>query len=299
MIGSLVKGAAALGTAGARAAAAAAADFLPGARRDPLEEWDPEFIRAILPSLEWATRIYFRSEVRGIEHIPADGPVLLVGNHSGGLLIADTFVFGTALYSHFGPQRRFHQLAHDVVLKLPGLAPLRRFGMISASHEHGEQALGAGAALLVYPGGDRETFRPTWESGQVDFGGRSGFVRLAVKKGVPIVPVVAIGGQETALFITRGEGLAKLLGLHRLRIKVLPIALSPPFGVTLFELPARLPLPSQITVQLLPPLDARARLEAGADEEEIYREVTDSMQHALDELTEERDLPVVGRALTA
>ena len=290
MIGPLIQGVGALG----QTAVAAAGDLVPGRRRNDLEEWDPGYIRATLSSLERITRLYFRSDVRGLEHIPAEGPVLLVGNHSGGLLIADSFVFGSAFYCHFGPERRFHQLAHDVVLKLPGLAPMRRYGMISASHEHGERALEEGAALLVYPGGDRETFRPSWESGQVDFGGRSGFVRLALKKGVPIVPVVAIGGQETALFITRGERLAKLLGLHRLRIKVLPLALSPPFGFTLFDLPGRIPLPSQITVQLLPPFDATARLDAGADEDEIAREVIEAMQRALDELDEERDFPLVG-----
>jgi 1-acyl-sn-glycerol-3-phosphate acyltransferase len=291
VIGSLIEGAGALG----RAAVVSAGDLVPGGQRDALEEWDPNFIRATLPSLERATRLYFRSEVRGLENIPAEGPVLLVGNHSGGLLIADTFVFGSAFYSHFGPERRSHQLAHDVVLKVPGLAPLRRYGMVSASHEHGERALDAGAALLVYPGGDRETFRPSWESDQVDFGGRSGFVRLALKKGVPIVPVVAVGGQETALFITRGERLAELLGLHRLRIKVLPVALSPPFGVTLFELPGRIPLPSQITIQVLPPLHPPSRSAAGAEEGDIYGEVTEAMQHTLDDLAAERDLPLVGK----
>jgi 1-acyl-sn-glycerol-3-phosphate acyltransferase len=291
MIGPLIEGVGALGDA----AVAAARDFVPGGRRDDLAEWDPHFIERTLPSLERLTRLYFRSDVRGLEHIPSDGPVLLVGNHSGGLLIADTFVFGSAFYSHFGPERRSHQLAHDVVLKVPGLAPLRRYGMISASHENGERALDAGAALLVYPGGDRETFRPSVESSQVDFGGRSGFVRLALNRGVPIVPVVAIGGQETALFISRGERLAGLLGLHRLRIKVLPVAVGPPFGLTLFELPGRIPLPSQITIQVLPPLDACARAAAGADEDEIYSEVTHAMQGTLDELAAERDLPLVGR----
>ena len=71
--------------------------------------------------------------------------------------------------------------------------------------------------------------RPTWESARVDFGGRRGFIRLAQEEDVPIVPVVAIGGQETALFLSRGEGLAQLLGLDRMfRLKVLPVSLRCP-----------------------------------------------------------------------
>ena len=279
--------------AAAHFARAAAGDLVPGSR-DPLAQWDPEFIESTIPGLEAMSEIYFRSHVRGLEHIPAEGPVLLVGNHSGGLLIADTFVFAAAFYRHFGPHRRFHQLAHDMVTRAPGLAPLRRYGTIPASHECGHRALEAGAALLVYPGGDYETFRPSWESSRVEFAGRSGFVRLALENRVPIVPVVAIGGQETALFLGRGQQLAKLVGLDRLRIKVLPLAVGPPFGLTVFEFPGRIPLPSQITIQVLPPLDLREQFGDRPDEREVYGEITQTMQRTLDELDEERDLPILG-----
>ena len=113
---------------------------------------------------------------------------------------------------------------------------------------------------------------------------------------MPIVPVVAVGGQETALFVTRGRRLARLLQLDRLaRLKVLPIQLGPPFGLTVLDLPFRIPLPAQLTVQILPKIDLRARFGADPDEDEIYEEVTADMQRALDELAEERDLPIVGR----
>ncbi|MEA2161401.1 MAG: hypothetical protein QOD66_3781, partial [Solirubrobacteraceae bacterium] len=78
---------------------------------DPLDEWDPDYVRETLPALRALSGLYFRATIRGLENIPADGPVLLVGNHSGGTLIADTFVFGQYFYGHFGPERRFHQLA--------------------------------------------------------------------------------------------------------------------------------------------------------------------------------------------
>jgi 1-acyl-sn-glycerol-3-phosphate acyltransferase len=279
-----------------RATASALVGDLLGSRpEDPLAERDPQFIRETLPAYSRMAQIYFRPHVRGIEQIPAAGPVLLVGNHSGGTLIADTFAFAYAFYKHFGADRRFHQLAHDLVFQVPGLAMLRKYGTIPANHENATAALREGAALLVYPGGDRETYRPSWHGGEIDFGHRSGFVRLALAADVPIVPVVAIGGQETALFLTRGERISRLLALDRLlRLKVVPVQIAPPFGVTVLDLPGRIPLPSQITIQVLPRIDLRRRFGANPDEEAVYHAVTAMMQEVLDELSAERDLPIVG-----
>ena len=180
---------------------------------DWLEARDPEYIRETLPALRAWSEHYFRAEVSGLEHIPDDGPALLVGNHSGGTLIADTFVLAQHFYDHFGPERRFHQLAHDLVFRLPGVrASLCRFGTVPASPANMRAALGKGAALLVYPGGDHETYRPTWEQDKIDFAGRKGFLQLSLELGTPIVPVVAIGGQETALFLGTNLGFGERTG---------------------------------------------------------------------------------------
>ena len=270
-------------------AARMAASLVLPAPGDHLAERDPTFVRRTLPAFAAFWQGYFRGEVRGLERIPADGPVLLVGNHSGGTMIADTFVFTTRFYEHFGARRRFHQLAHDLVLALPGLGMLRKYGTVAANPQHARRALRAGAAVLVYPGGDHETFRPSWQSGDVDFDGRRGFIRLALAEGVPIVPVVSIGGQETALFLTRGRRAVELLGLDRLlRLKVLPVALGPPFGVTVLDLPGRIPLPAKITVQVLDPV------ELSDDVDDAYDQLMETMQEALDELARERTPPVVG-----
>ena len=198
-------------------------------------------------------------------------PSLLVGNHSGGLMIADTFVFSAAFYDHFGPDRRFHQLAHDVAAKSPLLGLIRRYGVVPASHDNARAAFERGAPVLVYPGGDYETFRPSWHGDQIEFGGRRGFVKLALEQNVPIVPVVAVGGQETALFLTRGERAAKLLRLDKLaRIKVLPVSIGPPLGVNLLDLPGRIPLPAKITIQVLPPVDLRERYGTSVDVDAAY-----------------------------
>ncbi len=265
------------------------------ASKDPFAVRDPDYIERTLPAWRAMSRLYFRADVRGLGHIPAEGPVLLVGNHSGGILIADTFVFAQAFYDHFGAQRRFYQLAHDLVFKTPGARALvQRYGTVPASPQNMARALERDAALLVYPGGDDETFRPSWESGTIDFAGRTGFIKLALEHDVPIVPVVSIGGQETGLFLGRGRGVARALSLDRLRLKVLPAVVGPPFGVTVLDLPARVPLPSKISIRVLKPIDLRARLGTDASVDDGYRLVTSTMQRMLTRLSNERNVPVIG-----
>src|SRR3984957_16924774 len=174
--------------------------------RADLDERDPDFIRERLPLMWLAASLWYRGEVRGLGNIPDSGPVLLVGNHSGGNMTPDTVVFTLAFSTYFGVERAFYQLAHNLVLSLPGLSWLRKFGTVAASQDNARKALSSGASLLVYPGGDYEVHRPTGQGNRVDFDGRKGFIRLALEQDVPIVPVVSIGGQETAVFLTRGRG---------------------------------------------------------------------------------------------
>jgi 1-acyl-sn-glycerol-3-phosphate acyltransferase len=263
--------------------------------RADLDERDPDYIRENLPRLWLLASLWFRGEVRGLGNIPEEGAVLLVGNHSGGNLTPDTTVFQLAFSAYFGVERAFYQLAHNLVLSMPGLGFLRKFGTVAASPENADKALASGAALLVYPGGDYEVHRPSWERHKVDFGGRKGFVRLALKENVPIVPVVSIGGQETALFLSRGEGLSRLLGLDRMfRLKVLPISIAVPWGLNVGDMLGHVPLPSKIVVEALPPIHLREDFGPDPDVGEVYDHVMRVMQETLDALAAERRLPVIG-----
>jgi len=267
----------------------------PGSDLGDLHQRDPDYIRGTLPWIWLAASFYFRADIRGLDLVPEQGPVLLVGNHSGGNLTPDTLLFTLAFTTHFGVERRFYQLAHSLVLRMPGMGMLRKYGTLEASPDNADRALKAGGAVLVYPGGDWEVHRPSWHSGEIEFAGRKGFLELALRNEVPIVPVVSIGGQETALFLTRGEGLARLLQLDRLlRLKVLPISLALPWGLNIGDFTSHLPLPSKITTQVLPPIDLKQRFGPRPDPEECYEFVTRVMQRQLDELAGERRLPLVG-----
>jgi 1-acyl-sn-glycerol-3-phosphate acyltransferase len=149
--------------------------------------------------------------------------------------------------------------------------------------------------VLVYPGGDWEAHRPSWHANRVEFAGREGFVRLALAARVPIVPVVSIGGQETALFITRGEHIARALRLdRRFRLKVVPISLALPWGIDVGDIFGHIALPAKITIQVLGPIDLRERFGPDPDVDAIYDEITGLMQQTLDKLAAERRWPLIG-----
>jgi 1-acyl-sn-glycerol-3-phosphate acyltransferase len=276
----------ALGAAAKRAQAALNAD---------LDDRDPDYIRENLPfAWLWAT-LWYRAEIRNMGNVPEDEPVLLVGNHTGGNMSPEVVVLPLAFTTYFGVERPFYQLAHNLVLASPFGPILRRYGTMAASHKHAEEAVKAGAAVLVFPGGDWEVHRPSWEGNRIDLAGRKGFIKLALNAGVPIVPVVTIGGQETALFLSRGAWLAKLTGADRLlRLKVLPISISLPWILNIGDLLGHIPLPAKITIEVLQPIDLQEEFGPEPDVDEVYDHVTRLMQEALDGLAAERRFPVIG-----
>ena len=181
-------------------------------------------------------------------------------------------MFSAAFYDHFGPDRRFHQLAHDVAAKSPLLGLIRRYGVVPASHDNARAAFDLGAPVLVYPGGDYETFRPSWHGDQIEFGGRQGFVRLALERDVPIVPVVADrrAGDRALPHPRRARREADRARQAHAASRCCPVSIGPPLGINLLDLPGRIPLPAKIKIQVLPPIDLRERFGADPDPDEAY-----------------------------
>jgi 1-acyl-sn-glycerol-3-phosphate acyltransferase len=254
---------------------------------------DAAYVGRLMPLLRLAVKLYFRSDVQGLERLP-EGGVLLVSNHSGGLVPMDVPVVAVAFNDHFGGERPFYILAHDGLLLGGGKYVLGRAGFLPASRENAIAALRAGATTIVFPGGEYEVFRPTKDANKIDFGGRKGYVRTARDAGVPIVPVVSIGGQEQYLFLSRGEWLARLLRLDKLlRLKVAPIIVGIPFGVSSGYVP-NVPLPAKIVTRVLEPIHLAEEFGPDPDIDEVDRAVRARMQAALDELARERRFPVIG-----
>ena len=272
-----------------------AGSLVPRLRPGDLDDRDPDVMRELLPAMWLFVSAWFRPEIRGLERVPREGPVLIVGNHTGGVSSPEVLISQLAFSAYLGVERLHYQLAHRMVLNSPAGSLLRSFGTVEADPANAELALDAGAMVTVFPGGDYEVFRPSWESGKVDFGGRTGFLRLALRKDVPIVPMVTLGGQETALFLSRGEWLARLTRADRaMRLKTLPIVVGFPFGLSVGGFPPHLPLPAKVAIQLLEPMDLRARYGADPDVDEIYGDLMASMQSTLSALQRERRLPLLG-----
>ena len=262
---------------------------------DALGQRDPEFLSRQLGAFTRYVN-YFSPEVRGLEHLNESGPVLVVGNHSNLFYMPDAWIVGLELIRRRGLDRPSYALGYDLLFNLPVIGPfLRRIGVIPADGPAAELALSKGAAVVVYPGGDREASRPWTQRDKVDLGGHRGFVRLALRTGAPVVPVVTHGSHDSIVIVSRGERMAKLLGLNRLRVKVFPIFLTP-FGLSTVLTPP-IPMPSAITVEFLPPLDWSAHGPDAADDEAVvstcYDEISAIMQAALDRLHAELPHPVL------
>ena len=259
------------------------------------EAYDPEFIRENLPAMWLLATLYFRAEVRGFENVP-EAPTLQVGNHSGGITIPDTWIHGLGWYAYFGVERPLRPLVHSTAISMPVIGEfLRKNGCMPASPQNAREALRRGEDVLVYPGGDVETWRPWSKRNEIDFDGRTGFLRLAAEEGVPIVPTVSIGAHETFAVLTDGRDIAKRLGIDKkLRIKVFPITLGLPFGINLGPMIPHIPFPAKIVIEALPPIEITKKDVSDANIKATYDKVTAVFQKALDKLARERKRPILG-----
>lgn len=229
---------------------------------------DRAFIESLLPAVERLLVPWHRATVGGFEHWP-DEPVLVVGNHSGGSYTGDTWIFAAALFRARGFDALPFGLAHDLALKLPLVRDfLRRVGCVAADPTVCVELLRAGHNVMVYPGGDHEALRPYRERNRVKFGGRRGYIRTALRAGVPIMPLASHGAHGTFIVLDDLPRLGRALGAERfLRMKAFPLALSVPWGLTLGPTLPYLPLPCRMSLQILPPIRfERTGTEAALDE---------------------------------
>ena len=259
--------------------------------------FDAALTRHVMDLLRPVVKVYHRSRVLELQRIPP-GRCLLVSNHSGGLTTPDFAVFAVDFYQRFGYDRPLYVLAHDSFFGGPAAEFLFHLGVVPANPHNAAAALQSDAAVLLFPGGDLDVYRPSLSENVIDFGGRTGYVEAAVAARAPIVPVVSIGGQETQLYLSRGRRLSRALGLTGLerrlfRTDILPVSFGLPFGLSVL-VPVNMPLPSKIVAEVLEPINAAAMWEIDPDVARIDGRVRRAMQAALDRLARHRRLPIIG-----
>lgn len=274
----------------------------------PPPDVDYALIRKVVKVLNPILRTYFRARVEGLHRLP-QGRALLVGVHSGGVLPVDALALGAAYYKHFDYDRSLQFLAHQILWRVaPEVSRvLEGIGGVLASPANGQALLEAERSVMVYPGGTFEVFRPFWERNQINWNGHMGYVRLAVRTRTPVVPVPSVGAHEQFIGLTRGVALNRLVGLGKVlgRVEVLPITWTFPFGPTVAFLPPYIPLPAQVTVECLEPMELHStragrqafrRCPQGDPEHlgTLHRMVQERMQGGLRELSAGR-IPVLGR----
>lgn len=249
----------------------------------------------MMPVLGFFYHYYFRVQTSGWENIPPQEKVLLVGSHNGGLAAPDMTMMMYEWFRRFGVDQPVYGLMHPKAWQVSSpLAQLvGKAGAIIAHPKMAYTALHSGASLLVYPGGAEDVFRPHYLRNKIHFAGRQGFIKLALRENVPIVPVISWGAHDTLIVIAdcykivqqlHEWGMPWLFGIDP---EVFPIYLGLPWGLGIGPLP-NLPLPVPIYTRVCPPIVfQRYGSEAASDRHyvnESYELVVSQMQQELDHL---------------
>ena len=271
---------------------------------DTLNGWsladrDPRVIEQLMPWWEWLYHYYFRVTTDGWEHVSRTEKALYVGSHNGGMAAPDMFMMMTDWFWRFGTERPMYGLMHPKVWQvMPILARMAvQGGALRAHPRTAIAALRSGASVLVYPGGIQDVFRPYPLRHDIHFNGRQGFIKLALREEVPIVPAISCGAHETLIVLTdiypqvqavrQQFGLPWLLGIDP---EVCPIYLGIPWGIAVGPLP-HIPFPTSIHTRVCPAIVFdRYGPDAAKDEDYVndcYEQVRSLMQTALDKLVKE------------
>ena len=204
-------------------------------------------------------RSYFRVEASGIEHVPARGRGMIVGNHSGGYAIDGLLTVG-ATFFEMEPPRLCQGMAEKFLSALPVAASwTAKLGHLTGLPEHAQQLLDDDRLLMVFPEGARGTaklYKERWSL--VRFG--TGFVRLALQTKSPIIPMAFIGGGDVLPTVMNLERLGRLLGV-------------PYIPLTAYGLP--LPLPRPCSVHFGPPMVFSG---TGREDDETIEKMVDEVR---------------------
>lgn len=258
-----------------------------------LDDRNPEFIKLLLPLWELLYRYYFRVQSDGWHHLPKSGKMLVVGSHNGGLAAPDMFMFLYEWFHRYGTEKLAYGLMHPTVWRVsPEIASMAvQCGALKAHPKMAIAALRRNATVLVYPGGAQDVFRPHYLRDKIYFAGRKGFIKLALREEVPIVPIISTGAHDTLIVLAdfyeqikqlHERGMPWLFGIDPV---VFPVYLGLPWGLGIGPLP-NLPLPVQIRTRVCEPIVFEKYGDAAAGDRDYvdacFDLVTTKMQAQLD-----------------
>ncbi len=263
-----------------------------------LDERNPQVIAQLMPFFGWVYRYYFRVQTDGWENVPPTGKVLLIGSHNGGLAAPDTVMMTYDLFRKFGTDRLAYALMEPKIWQaFPGLARLAtQVGTIQPRPHLARKALRRGAAVLIYPGGAKDVFRPYSLRNSIYFHGHQGFIKLALQEEVPIVPFISYGAHSTLIVLA--DIYPQVSQLHQLGMPwlggidpgIFPIYLGLPWGIAFGPLP-NIPLPIKLHTRVCPAIIFERYGEGAARDrayvKQCYDLVCTQMQQELDRLVKE------------
>jgi 1-acyl-sn-glycerol-3-phosphate acyltransferase len=235
--------------------------------------FDPAFTEKLMPLVLLLYKYYWRVDVEGTEHIPAEGRGLIVSNHAGGGLPFDGAMIKTAVMIHQG--RHLRMLVLDWLMGLPWLADLmKQTGQVLACSPNAYDLLRRDELIAVFPEGVKGMAKPFSQRYNLERFGRGGFVRIALRTQSPIIPVAVVGSEEIYPKIANMPIIPKLIGAPF-------IPVTPMFP--LFGLAGLIPLPSKWHIEFCEPIDVTHYPVEAADDRAFVLELSERVRATIQE----------------
>ena len=255
---------------------------LPDPRRSDIDEWGrSERVREIIRTVyEPMYRHWFRVEWEGMENIPADGGALLVANHAGAIP-SDAPAIMHGIETDLG--RPVYGLAEHVFRQLPIVSTWwARGGGVTANPHNAYRLLREQQQLaLVFPEGTKGTSKPYTERYKLRRFGRGGFVEIAMRAGVPVIPIAVVGAEESMPIVVNIGGLAKFLGVPYFPITANMLAFGPLGLLAYFPAKFRIRVLDPIHFDVAPDQPRYSRSKVMDHSEEIRERIQEALYDML------------------
>ena len=238
------------------------------------------------PVLDFYYRYWFRVELQDVENVPGEGGALLVANHSGALPPDAPMIMHGIRTEHPRP-RPVYMLGEHWFKGYPGVAMLaNKIGLVAAHPANAQRLLGdEGRLALVFPEGQKGSRKLYWQRYKLRRFGRGGFVRTAMRAGVPIVPVAVVGAEEAMPIFAHVPLLQRLTGLIYFPVN----HAFPHFGLAA----GLMYLPAKFKIRFLEPVDLSRYAPEDAEDVALVQSISErirgTIQREVDDLVASRE----------